>query len=47
MVSATSKLSIRRQCQLLAISRACFYYSPKQENADNLTMMQLMDAHIL
>ena len=47
MVSPKSKLSIRRQCSLLTISRASFYYSPKQENADNLTMMQLMDAHIL
>jgi putative transposase len=29
------------------MSRASFYYSPRQENADNLKMMQLMDAHIL
>jgi putative transposase len=40
-------MSIRRQCNLLSISRASFYYSPKQENPDNLFMMQLMDAHIL
>jgi len=39
-------LSIRKQCNLLSISRASFYYVPKQENADNLEMMQLMDAHI-
>jgi putative transposase len=40
-------MSIRRQCNLLSISRASFYYSPKQEKSDNLKMMQLMDAHIL
>ncbi len=40
-------MSIRRQCNLLSISRASFYYSPKEEKADNLEMMQLMDAHIL
>ena len=47
MICPKSKLSIRRQCQLLSISRASFYYSPKQEKADNLEMMQLMDSHIL
>lgn len=47
LVSAKSDLSIRQQCILLSISRASFYYSPKQENADNRRMMQLMDAHIL
>lgn len=26
---------------------AIFYFSPKQEKADNLQMMQLMDAYIL
>ncbi len=47
MICPKSRLSIRRQCQLLLISRASFYYNPKQENAENLLMMQLMDAHIL
>lgn len=47
MISSSARLSIRQQCQLLSISRASFYYSPKQEKADNLEMMQLMDAHIL
>lgn len=47
LVSVKSDLSIRQQCILLSISRASFYYSPKQENAANLHLMQLMDAHIL
>jgi putative transposase len=47
MICRKSRLSIRQQCQLLSISRASFYYSPKQEKADNLEMMQLMDTHIL
>ena len=47
MVRPKTQISIRRQCQLLSISRASFYYSPKQEKADNLEMMHLMDAHIL
>ena len=47
LVSPQDKLSIRQQCSLLTISRASFYYVPKQENADNLKMMLLMDAHIL
>jgi putative transposase len=47
LVSPKDKLSIRQQCGLLSINRASFYYVPKQENATNLEMMQLMDAHIL
>lgn len=47
MICSSSRLSIRQQCQLLSISRASFYYSPKQEKVDNLQMMQLMDTHIL
>ena len=41
------KLSIRKQCRLLGISRGCIYYKPKGESASNLAMMQLMDRHIL
>ena len=42
-----SELSIRRQCELLSISRGSLYYQPKGENPENLEMMRLMDAHIL
>lgn len=47
LVCPQAEMSIRQQCILLSISRASFYYAPKQENAANLQMMQLMDAHIL
>ena len=47
MVRPKTQISIRRQCQLLSISRASFYYQPRQEKQDNLEMMLLMDAHIL
>ena len=46
-IDAQDKLSIRRQCELLSISRGSFYYEPKGENEQNLTMMRLMDEHIL
>ena len=47
LVDAEDELSIRRQCQLLSISRGSVYYQPKGENKDNLEMMRLMDSHIL
>ncbi len=40
-------LSIREQCELLAINRSTFYYVPKGEKPENLEMMKLMDKHIL
>ena len=40
-------LSIRRQCDLLLVSRGSVYYEPKGESEQNLAMMRLMDAHIL
>lgn len=47
-IDSQDKLSIRRrQCELLSISRGSVYYQPKGENEQNLTMMRLMDEHIL
>ena len=40
-------LSIRRQCQLLSLSRATYYYTPVQESAANLAFMRLIDAQYL
>jgi putative transposase len=40
-------LSIRRQCQLLGLSRATYYYTPAQESAENLALMRLIDAQYL
>ena len=40
-------LSLKRQCQLLGFSRSCFYYQPRSENAENLTLMRLIDEQFL
>ena len=40
-------LSIRRQCDLLSVSRGSIYFQAKGEKSDNLTMMRNMDEHIL
>jgi len=37
------ELSLSQQCQVLAISRSSFYYTPKGENADNLALMRRID----
>ena len=36
-------LSIRRQCELLGLNRATFYYQPATETALNLALMRLID----
>jgi putative transposase len=36
-------LSVRRQCQLLELSRASYYYEPVPETAENLRLMDLID----
>jgi len=36
-------LSLSRQCQVLAISRSSFYYTPKGESAENLALMRRLD----
>jgi len=42
-VSKDAKLSIRRQCQLLDISRSLLNYVPKGESEENLGIMRIMD----
>jgi putative transposase len=37
------ELSIRRQCDLLGISRRAFYYKPQGESAKNLDLMKRID----
>jgi putative transposase len=34
---------VRRQCQLLGLSRSSLYYQPAAETADNLRLMRLID----
>jgi putative transposase len=37
------ELSIRRQCELLGLNRATFYYQPATESPLNLVLMRLID----
>jgi len=41
------ELSIMSQCQLLNISRSCFYYKPKPIAAQDLELMRLIDEQYL
>lgn len=47
LIDRASSLSIRKQCEYLGLPRSSYYYMPKGESEDNLTMMRLMDMHIL
>jgi putative transposase len=40
---AHESLSIRRQCALLGLNRASFYYQAGQESAESLRLMRLLD----
>ena len=46
-VSLKEKLSIRKQCDLLSISRGSYYFKPKGESRKNLEIMRLIDEHHL
>jgi putative transposase len=37
------EISVRRQCELLGVSRSGFYYDPVSESQKNLTLMRLLD----
>jgi putative transposase len=41
--SGHPELSVRRQCQLLGLSRSSLYYEPAAETAENLRLMRLID----
>ena len=41
------RLSLRRQCRLLSLSRSVLYYAPAGENALNLKLMVLIDRQFL
>lgn len=47
LVSAEEEISIRRQCELLDISRGTLYYQPKGESDENLELMRHMDEYYL
>jgi putative transposase len=38
-----AEISIRRQCELLRLNRATFYYQPASETPENLQLMELID----
>ena len=40
-------MSVRKQCNLLSVSRGSLYFKPKGENKENLKIMRLMDSHHL
>jgi putative transposase len=42
-VNKQSKLSVRRQCELLGISRTLIYYLPQDESEENLQVMRELD----
>lgn len=47
MVSEDHKLSVRRQCSLLSLTRSNLYYEPKGESAENLRCMAIIDKQFL
>jgi putative transposase len=42
-ISPDKELSLRRQCELLGVSRSGFYYEPAAESAENLALMRRLD----
>jgi putative transposase len=47
MVSKDYKLSVRRQCALLTLTRSNLYYQPKGESTENLRFMAIIDKQFL
>ena len=43
LVTSCEQLSIRRQCELVGISRSGFYYEPIPESQENLVLMRRLD----
>jgi putative transposase len=43
LIEVLGQPSIRRQCELLDISRAAFYYEPGPETQENLELMRRLD----
>ena len=41
------RLSVRRQCRLLLLSRSTLYYTPIGESTDNLALMRVIDEQFL
>ena len=43
LIAACEQLSIRRQCELVGISRSGFYYEPIPQSQENLVLMRRLD----
>ncbi len=43
LIAPCEQLSLRRQCELVGISRSGFYYEPVPESAENLVLMRRLD----
>ncbi len=41
------QISIKRQCELLGLSRSGYYYEPCPESEENLELMRLLDKQYL
>ena len=41
----STPLSIRKQCEILQVSRSAIYRTPKGESQENLEIMRKMDQH--
>jgi putative transposase len=41
------QLSVRRQCELLGLTRSTLYYEPAGESVENLHLMRLLDEQYL
>ena len=47
MVRQDHKLSLRKQCELLQLSRSRLYYQPVGESVENLRFMEIIDKQFL
>ena len=44
---AYKKLSVKRQCELLGLSRSAYYYQPRPMDQEGLELMRLIDRQYL
>ena len=47
MIDKGHRLSVRRQCKLLTVTRSSLYYQPRGESAENLRYMKIIDKQFL
>jgi hypothetical protein len=47
MVNKDHKLSVRRQCKLLTLTRSNLYYDPKGESSENRRFMEIINKQFL